>query len=89
MHIDRESACAHWRGEDAYDANRRSEIEKALNDYRCEKVACNRQGYLKQYEGNPKIHEVLQGALTRIWGDVWKKEISDRDTLDALCLKPE
>lgn len=47
--LDRRMECEHWMGEDPYDAERRSEIENAINELRCARLGRDETRLRKRY----------------------------------------
>jgi hypothetical protein len=60
--IDRHVECAHWSGEEPYDAERRKEIEAAVARLRCMKLDADEKRILKKYLGNEKVLRSLKTA---------------------------
>jgi hypothetical protein len=62
-YIDRRQGCNHWAGEEGYDAARRAEINKAIDDLRC--TALDRDGRVlrQHYRHNPAVLRALKKAL--------------------------
>lgn len=61
-YIDRRQGCNHWAGEEGYDAARRAEINKAIDDLRC--TALDRDGRVlrQRYRHNPAVLRALKKA---------------------------
>ncbi len=61
-YIDRRDGCNHWAGEEGYDAARRAEINKAIDDLRC--TALDRDGRVlrRRYRHNPAVLRALKKA---------------------------
>jgi hypothetical protein len=60
--IDRLAGCAHWSGEEPYDAERRREITLAMKDLRCDRLQKDEAAALKRYAKRPRVLKVLQQA---------------------------
>ncbi len=60
--IERKSCCGHWSGEEPYDAERKIEIEKAMQECQCSKFDKDLQSIEKKYKGNKKILKAIEDA---------------------------
>lgn len=50
--LDRMNACAHFAGEEAYDADRKAQIDAAMTENQCEKLGCDFQKVFETHEGD-------------------------------------
>jgi len=60
--VERIAICAHFAGEEPYDAGRRKEIAAAMKKYRCEKLDKDEAALRKRYKDNSVVLGVLQKA---------------------------
>lgn len=58
--MDRQLECAHWSGEEPYDAERRKEIDAAVARLRCMKLDADEKRILQKYSGNEKVLRSLK-----------------------------
>ena len=56
----RSDECLHWSGEDAYDAERGAQIEKAVTRLRCDTVAADAARLEQRYRKNPAAVKALR-----------------------------
>ena len=59
-YLERAAGCNHWAGEEAYDANRKAEIDKAISDLRCTSLERDEKRLHHRYAGAPKILHALK-----------------------------
>lgn len=59
---ERVTMCAHFAGEEPYDAARRKEIASAMKKYRCESLDTDEAVLRKRYKDNHAVLAVLQTA---------------------------
>lgn len=59
---ERIALCTHFGGEEAYDAERRKELDAAIKKYRCEKLDSDEAALRIRYKGNPGVQAALQKA---------------------------
>jgi hypothetical protein len=52
VHIDRAINCAHWSGEEGYDADRRRQIQAALRSLRCDVLDREAARLKRRYANN-------------------------------------
>lgn len=64
--LDRQEQCAHWMGEDPYDAARGKEIEQAVQELKCDALDNDEKALRKKYvskleisDALSKVHEIL------------------------------
>ena len=62
--LQRSSACAHWSGEEPYDAERAAQIEAALAEARCETLDADEQALRREHAGNAAVLDMLARAET-------------------------
>jgi hypothetical protein len=62
--LQRSSACAHWSGEEAYDAERAAQIEAVLVDARCDTLDADGQALRREHAGNAAVLDILARAGT-------------------------
>ena len=62
--LQRSSACAHWSGEEPYDAERAARIEAALVEARCETLDVDEQALRREHAENPAVLDILARAGT-------------------------
>lgn len=60
--IDRLAGCAHWSGEEPYDAERKKEISLAMKDLQCDRLEKDEAAALKRDAKRPGVLKVLQQA---------------------------
>jgi hypothetical protein len=60
--INRIAGCAHWSGEEPYDAERKTEISLAMKDLRCSRLENDEAAARKRYAKQPRILKLLQQA---------------------------
>lgn len=60
--IDRLAGCAHWSGEEPYDAERKTEISLAMKNLRCDRLEKDEAVARKRYSKRPAVLKVLQQA---------------------------
>jgi hypothetical protein len=60
--IDRIVECNHWSGEEPYDAERRKEIQDALADLKCDRLAADEARALKRHANNPTAIRAIKEA---------------------------
>ncbi|WP_050469095.1 hypothetical protein [Herbaspirillum chlorophenolicum] len=65
--IDRLAGCAHWSGEEPYDAERKREIASAMSDLRCDRLEKDEATARKRYSKQPRVLNVLQQAKESSW----------------------
>jgi hypothetical protein len=53
--LDRRMNCEHWMGEEPYDAERRAEIEDAINDLRCARLGQDERRLRRIYARRPDV----------------------------------
>jgi hypothetical protein len=61
-YIGRREGCNHWAGEEGYDAARRAEINKAIDDLRCTVLDKDGQVLRHRYRHSPAISRALKKA---------------------------
>lgn len=62
--IKRAIECNHWGGEDGYDADRRVQIEQAMNDLNCSDIHDNKAALLRAYSSDSLIIHALNASDT-------------------------
>ena len=60
--IDRISDCNHWAGEEAYDAERKREIWRAVKRLKCDRLEKDEVAARKRYAKQPGVLKALQDA---------------------------
>lgn len=60
--IDRIVDCNHWSGEEAYNADRAKEIEKAIDDLHCDRLEADEATVLKKYGNSAKVKKAVSDA---------------------------
>jgi hypothetical protein len=60
--VERIVECNHWSGEEPYDAERRKEIQDAMADLKCDRLAADEAKALKRHANNPKAIRALKEA---------------------------
>ena len=60
--IDRISDCSHWAGEEAYDAERKREILRAVTRLKCDRLEQDEVVARKRYAKQPGVLKALQDA---------------------------
>lgn len=60
--VDRLVGCAHWAGEEPYDAQREKQIRKALKELKCDRLDRDYQAMMKLYAKQPKVLDALKKA---------------------------
>lgn len=60
--VDRALQCQHWMGEEPYDAARGHEIEVAIDELGCAKLADEHRIMLDKYKGRPDVIGTLEAA---------------------------
>lgn len=60
--LKRRSDCAHWGGEDPYDAARARQIAAAVKQLGCDRLDADEKRLLKRYEGAPLIRQAIDSA---------------------------
>ena len=60
--IDRISACGHWAGEEAYNANRKKEILLAVKRLQCDRLEKDEVLARRRYAKRPEVLKALQEA---------------------------
>jgi hypothetical protein len=58
------SECDHWAGEDAYDAERRKQIEDGAQQLGCDRLEAVERGLRSKYAGKPRILAAIDAAFT-------------------------
>lgn len=53
--LDRRAECEHWMGEEPYDAERRAQIEDAIDDLRCAKLERDEARLRERYGARPDV----------------------------------
>jgi hypothetical protein len=66
--MSRYAMCAHWGGEEPYDAERREEIERAVRELTCDRLDADEAGLRKRYAANAKVLAALDVAKEE---DAW------------------
>ena len=62
--------CAHFGGEEPYDAERRREIDTAVRELRCDRLDRDEARLRKRYAGSPAILDAIDRAKDEIsWPD--------------------
>ena len=61
-YIDRREGCNHWAGEEGYDAARRAEINKAIDDLRCTALDKDERVLRHRYRHNPVALQAIKKA---------------------------
>ena len=62
--LQRSSVCAHWSGEEHYDADRAARIEAALSEARCGTLDADEQALRRDHAGNAAVLDILARAET-------------------------
>jgi hypothetical protein len=62
-YVRRKIDCAHWTGEEAYDAPRGREIVVAVERLRCDAVAADEASLRRRYERDPAVLKAFARAL--------------------------
>ena len=65
--LDRANTCAHFVGEEAYDEERKRELDNVLNENQCDYIECDFFDLFAHYEGDiiyTKILTDYEGLLT-------------------------
>jgi hypothetical protein len=60
--IDRLAGCAHWSGEEPYDADRKREISSAMKTLRCDRLEKDEAAARERYAKQPRVINALQQA---------------------------
>lgn len=60
--IDRQVGCQHWSGEEAYDAERATDIKKALRELKCQALARDERRLRTRYAKSPNALRALDQA---------------------------
>ncbi|MGB4813092.1 MAG: hypothetical protein WBP13_11520 [Methylophilaceae bacterium] len=60
--IERQVACNHWAGEEAYDDARAKEITTAVASLKCETLEQDELRLIKKYQSNAKVKSAIQQA---------------------------
>jgi hypothetical protein len=60
--LQRSSACAHWSGEEPYDAERMAEIQRALAEARCGALEADEQTLRREHAENAPVLDMLGRA---------------------------
>ena len=58
----RRAMCEHWGGEEAYDAERRREINRNVRELRCTQLDADEVRLYQAYARQPKVREALKAA---------------------------
>ena len=61
-YVDRREGCNHWAGEEGYDAARRAEINKAIDDLRCTALNRDEKALRHRYRHNPAVLDEIKKA---------------------------
>jgi hypothetical protein len=61
-YIDRREGCNHWAGEEGYDAARRAEINKAIDDLRCTALDKDERALRHRYRHNAAVLRAIKKA---------------------------
>ena len=56
------AGCAHWGGEEPYDAGRRAEIARAVTELRCAALEADGAALRRTYAGNPRLLALITRA---------------------------
>jgi hypothetical protein len=54
--------CNHWTGEDAYDTERKAQIERAVSELRCAELETDEGSVLKKYDSDPSVLKAIEAA---------------------------
>ncbi|MGJ7916467.1 hypothetical protein ACI48D_13455 [Massilia sp. LXY-6] len=65
--IDRLAGCAHWSGEEPYDAERRREIALAMKDLECDRLEKDEAAIRERYAKQASVLKVLRQAKESSW----------------------
>lgn len=60
--VERYGGCNHWGGEEAYNEERRTEIEEGAKRLRCDRLDADQQKLRKRYAHKPRILRVINAA---------------------------
>ena len=60
--LDRREGCAHWSGEEPYDAERKAEIDHALSQLRCNRLERDDTQMRRKYRHNPRVFRLIEAA---------------------------
>lgn len=58
-YIDRKVSCNYWSSEPSYDAERRTEIEKNLEELRCDVIDQNERELRNRFQKDPKVLKAI------------------------------
>ena len=61
-YLDRRKGCAHWSGEEPYDAARGLQIAAAVKTLRCDDVEADETRLRKRYGSDPSVRKALDAA---------------------------
>jgi hypothetical protein len=61
-YADRREGCNHWAGEEGYDAARRAEINKAIQDLRCTALGKDEKALRHRYRHNRAVLRAIRKA---------------------------
>jgi len=60
--ISRIANCNHWSGEDAYNPERRAQIERAVSELRCAELGKDEGSVRKQFGSDPRVLKAIEAA---------------------------
>jgi len=60
--IERIATCNHWGGEEAYNEERKAQINKQMHDLRCSELKQDERLILKQYGSVPRVRQKIYDA---------------------------
>ena len=66
-YISRKRECNHWGGEDAYDDDRKSQIEKAFTELKCHEIDNEKSALIHKHNNNTIIIAAINSADTLTW----------------------
>lgn len=61
-YIDRRHGCNHWQGEDAYDAERRRDIDAAIKALACHRLARDEARLRRRHAHSPRVLKAMDAA---------------------------
>jgi len=65
--IDRRMGCNHWSGEEAYDADRGREIDRALRTLRCDRLEADARRLAARHAADPAVLKALDETRDEPW----------------------